>query len=151
MTLKSIAVAFDGERPSLAALAEGVEVAQKVGATLTLVTVVPATVGALAGEVPPGSSPQDAEDEANRLLAEVKARLEKAGMKGIRTAVLVGEAVDRVVEFCDQKSVDLLVVGSRGLSSTGRFFLGSVSDGILHHTRCSVLVVKSVPTPRPAK
>jgi nucleotide-binding universal stress UspA family protein len=146
VTLKSVAVAFDGEKPSVAALAEAVEVARKVGATLTLITVVPTMLGAIGVEVPPGSSPADAKAEAEGIVLREKERLEAAGIRGLTTVVLEGEPVDRVVDYCERHSVDLLVVGSRGLSTTGRFFLGSVSDGILHHAHCSVMVVK-LPTP----
>jgi nucleotide-binding universal stress UspA family protein len=39
-------------------------------------------------------------------------------------------------------NIDLIVVGSRGLSSVKRFLLGSVSDDISMHARSSVLIVR---------
>ncbi|MEU8149490.1 universal stress protein [Nonomuraea sp. NPDC048901] len=38
---------------------------------------------------------------------------------------------------------DLLVVGSHGHSTVGAMLLGSVSRGVLHHTRCPVAVVRA--------
>jgi len=41
----------------------------------------------------------------------------------------------------DEK-VDLIVMGSRGLGRFQRLLLGSVSEGVLHHAHCSILVVR---------
>ena len=143
MTLHSIVVAFDGEKPSVAALSEAADMARKLGARLSIVTVVPLTVGGYGVELPPSESPAFAEKEAQSLLDRERSRLESTGLADVRTVLLEGDPVDQVVAYCEREAVDLLVVGSRGLSSAGRFFLGSVSDGILHHAHCSVLVVKS--------
>jgi nucleotide-binding universal stress UspA family protein len=142
VALKTVAVAYDGEKPSVAALAEAVDLSGRLGASLTIVMVVPTMVGAIGVEVPPGSSPADAKAEAEGLLAHERDRLAASGFRNVTTVALEGDPVDRVVEYCEKHQVDLLVVGSRGLSTTGRFFLGSVSDGILHHAHCSVMVVK---------
>ena len=39
------------------------------------------------------------------------------------------------------ENVDLIVTGSRGLSTARRTILGSVSDYVVHHTQCPVCVV----------
>jgi len=77
------------------------------------------------------------------MLASTKAEVAKKGISGVDSVLLEGDPVDRILEYSEKHAPDLIVVGSRGLSDAGRFFLGSVSDGILHHARCSVLVVKS--------
>ena len=145
VTIQKIAVAYDGEAPAAAALREAADLARSTGASLTLVTVVPSTLRAIGVELPPGSSPIEVEADARAQVEAARAKLEHDGLRSVTATVLLGEAVDRVVDFCVAQHVDLLVVGSRGLSGTGRFFLGSVSDGILHHAPCSVLVVKSPP------
>jgi len=145
--LSSIAVALDGEKPSLYALEEAVELAKRAAARLTLVTVVPIVVGGYGVEMPSSGSPAEAELEGRRMLDHERERIEAQGLRDLKTVLLDGDPVDQVVSYCEREGVDLLVVGSRGLSGAGRFFLGSVSDGILHHAHCSVLVVKSPGVP----
>ena len=56
--------------------------------------------------------------------------------------IIVIAVLQAITKVAADEQADLIVVGSRGLSAAGRFLLGSVSDGILHHVHCSVLVVK---------
>ncbi len=56
--------------------------------------------------------------------------------------VAEGYAADTIVEVAEQGKYDLIVIGSRGLSPLGRFLMGSVSDRVVHHAHCNVMVVK---------
>jgi nucleotide-binding universal stress UspA family protein len=62
----------------------------------------------------------------------------KVHCKAEITATSVPEAI---VDFATQEKVDLVVMGSRGLSS-GRFRMGSVASKVVRHSPCSVYVVK---------
>lgn len=48
-----------------------------------------------------------------------------------------------IVESAEDWGADLVVVGSHGYGFWGRLALGSVSDAVVHHAPCSVLVVRS--------
>lgn len=52
-----------------------------------------------------------------------------------------GHPVSTILTVAERIKPDLIVVGSRNQSEVSRIFLGSVSDGVLHHAECSVLVV----------
>lgn len=54
----------------------------------------------------------------------------------------LGSPAETIIKIAKKGNVDLIVVGSRGLSSIRRFLLGSVSDDISLHSRCSVLIVR---------
>ena len=150
MPLSSLLVAYDGTQPSLAALDTAVEIVERTGAKMTLVCVIPVIAAAYGIEMPPGASVAETIEAARTMLAEQKLALSKKGLAHVETVLLEGDPVDRILEYAEKHPADLIVVGSRGLSDAGRFFLGSVSDGILHHAHCSVLVVKSLaPPPRP--
>ncbi|NNE97907.1 MAG: universal stress protein [Pyrinomonadaceae bacterium] len=60
----------------------------------------------------------------------------------IETDILNGSPKAAVVEEAENWGADLIVVGSHGYGFFERMLIGSVSDGILHHAPCSVLVVK---------
>jgi hypothetical protein len=50
------------------------------------------------------------------------------------------------VRFAEDAHADLIVLGSRGLGRLGRALLGSVSDSVVRHAHCPVLVVRQGPT-----
>ncbi|CAI9097514.1 OLC1v1033960C1 [Oldenlandia corymbosa var. corymbosa] len=58
------------------------------------------------------------------------------------TMILEGEPKDMICDVAEDLHVDLVVVGSRGLSKFKRAFLGSVSDYCAHHVQCPILIVK---------
>jgi nucleotide-binding universal stress UspA family protein len=47
-----------------------------------------------------------------------------------------------ILESAKQKDVQMIVVGARGLKGIKRFLLGSVSQKVLEHAPCSVLIVR---------
>ncbi|KAL5210607.1 hypothetical protein ABZP36_006230 [Zizania latifolia] len=57
-------------------------------------------------------------------------------------AILEGDAKEAICQAVEEMHADLLVLGSRGLGKIKRAFLGSVSDYLVHHACCPVLVVK---------
>jgi nucleotide-binding universal stress UspA family protein len=87
------------------------------------------------------------------LKAERRARLEaqlsaaaaslRARWPAIETAVLTGETRDMLVWDVEHSGTDLVVLGARGLGGVKRLLLGSVSESVLTHAACSVLIVRS--------
>jgi nucleotide-binding universal stress UspA family protein len=146
MTLRSIVVAYDGSPQSIAALDEAADLARETGGRLAIVAAVSLVAQGFGVSLPPGEGAERMLEESRKALAAEKARLAAHGLARVETHLLEGDPVAGIVAYADKHSVDLVVVGSRGLGGPGRFFLGSVSDGILHHAGCSVLVVKSRPT-----
>ena len=65
-----------------------------------------------------------------------------ANGNGVSSEVLKGSAARAIVEAAKEWNADVIVVGSHGRGFWGRLTLGSVSDAIIHHAPCSVLVVR---------
>jgi nucleotide-binding universal stress UspA family protein len=61
----------------------------------------------------------------------------------ISTELLFGSPESRIVEAAEQMQADLIIVGSHGYNRWERLLLGSVSDSVVHHAPCSVLIVRS--------
>ncbi|MFV8827231.1 universal stress protein [Alkalihalobacterium sp. APHAB7] len=56
--------------------------------------------------------------------------------------VLNGNPAEMIIEYSKKKDVDLIVIGSRGLSTIKEIVLGSVSHNVVQHAHCPVLVAK---------
>jgi nucleotide-binding universal stress UspA family protein len=54
----------------------------------------------------------------------------------------VGKPDKEIVRLAGELDADIVVLGSRGLGAVGRVLLGSVSDSVVRHAWCSVLVVR---------
>jgi nucleotide-binding universal stress UspA family protein len=150
MPIRSILVADDMLEASRAALDEAVDLAKLTGAKLTVVTVISVVSPGFGIPVPIGDSFDALLEAAKKRLVAQKERLLSSGVREVETALLEGDPVEEVVQYAAKNLPDLIVVGSRGLSTAGRFLLGSVSDGIVHHVHCSVLIVKSPVATNPA-
>lgn len=55
--------------------------------------------------------------------------------------ILRGPPEKEIVELAEEWGADLIVVGSHGRGFIGRM-IGSVSDSVVHHAPCSVLVIR---------
>ncbi|KAH6802832.1 Adenine nucleotide alpha hydrolases-like superfamily protein [Perilla frutescens var. frutescens] len=60
-----------------------------------------------------------------------------------KTSIIEGDPKEMICDVAEQMQVDLIVMGSRGLGKIKRAFIGSVSDHVIHHAKCPVLVIKA--------
>lgn len=60
----------------------------------------------------------------------------------VETCVRIGRASEEILKCSEEKNVDLIVIGSRGLGGFSRTLLGSVSDKVLNAAKVPVLVNK---------
>jgi len=60
--------------------------------------------------------------------------------------LLRGDAATEIIDYTDKEEIDLIVAGSRGLSSFQGWLMGSVSRKLVHYSNCSVLIVKQPET-----
>lgn len=60
----------------------------------------------------------------------------------LSTQVMIGIPSQVIIEMAEEWKADLIVVGSHGRGFWGRVLIGSVTDAVLHHAPCSVLVIR---------
>ena len=62
----------------------------------------------------------------------------------VKTDVVIGisSVVKEIIEYAEKNRVDMVVIGSRGLSGIKKMLLGSVASGVLIYSHCPVLVTK---------
>jgi len=80
--------------------------------------------------------------KAMELLKEFAKQALKYGID-TDTVLLTGKVKCELCDFAEKEKIDIVIVGSRGLSMTQKLFVGSVSDYLAHNLHCSVMVVKT--------
>ena len=133
--IETVLFATDATRASGAAQEQAIELAARLGSRLVVVSAV-------------SGSP---EIRSARLLA-VEGVVQRARAAGANAIGLIwdGEAGESIVEAAAAEHADLIVVGTRERGTVGRLLLGSVSDHVVRHARCPVMVVRpSYPMPSP--
>jgi nucleotide-binding universal stress UspA family protein len=88
-------------------------------------------------------SPSDFSRHGRRLLDEQVERIEDAGGAVAGVHLKTGSPVDQILYASEELEAGLVVVGRRGLGGVKRLLMGSVSEGVVHHVRCPVLVLRS--------
>ena len=73
----------------------------------------------------------------------VKQKAKEKGIK-VKTDVIMGipSVIKEIVEYEEKNKVDIIVVGSRGLSGIKKMLVGSVAGGVITYAHCPVLVTK---------
>ncbi|MEO5728820.1 MAG: universal stress protein [Byssovorax sp.] len=141
--IRHILVALDFNPLSEHALDYAVDLAEKIGARVTVVHVYSlAVLMALDGEyLPTAEGASHKADEAQKQLDAALATF--AGRKVDLHGVLrVGEAAEEVCAQAKELGADLVVVGTHGRGVIGRALLGSVAQSVLHASPVPVLTVR---------
>jgi nucleotide-binding universal stress UspA family protein len=134
-----VLVALDGAAYSQAVMPTAIEVARKFGARLFVLHVVEHDRGRAA--VFSTESPA----EATRFVSDA---LETARIAGIAATaevfdIGVGHVANAIVEIAAANEIDLIVMGSRGLSDVQSLLLGSVTHKVMQLARAAVLVARA--------
>ena len=137
-----VVVGVDGSPLAEAALALGLEEASLRGVGLTALCAWDVPYLDLTGRA--GSMPRDVAQkegqEVSAMLGEIVAGWqERYPDVDIRRDVVPSKPVDALVDA--SRGAELLVVGSRGRGGFRSLLLGSVSHAVLHHARCTTIVV----------
>ena len=81
----------------------------------------------------PGKMP-----DPNGYLGRMQARFE--GTK-VRTLTETGDPAETICDIAEEEGADTIVIGNRGTHGKKRWFLGSVPNGVIQRSPCSVFVV----------
>jgi nucleotide-binding universal stress UspA family protein len=83
-------------------------------------------------------------EKAEKRLDEAVKQVEQVGGTVAQSHLRVGYPDEEILKFCDdQGGFGLIVMGSRGLGPIKRRLMGSVSESIVRHAHCPVLVARS--------
>ena len=134
-----ILLAFDGSRDAEAAARAALEISNVVGSELHVLCVVQLPhAGPFAWEVDVEKIKQDARSMVDGQAQQVEAIEGK--VKEVHLAS--GKPYAEIVRFAEELGAGLVVMGSRGLGRLQRALMGSVSESVVRHAHCPVMVVR---------
>lgn len=144
MLFSKILLAYDGSKASKQALERAIELAKVTpGSALYVVHAFDFPrffIGEALAPLP-ASVNKDYYDLAVQTAEEVKGRLEAEGLNA-QVELLQGSPAEVILNYAKKNTVDVIVIGSRGLGGIREFVLGSVSHNVVQSARIPVLVVK---------
>lgn len=144
MMFKKILVATDGSEGSRKAVQNTVKLVEGVSdVQVTLIAVVqPVPLSVYADLQALNIDPMAiGERQAWEQVEQDAAPLRDAGI-AYDTMVVVGDPGTEICQVAKEEGYELVVVGSRGRNQFAEIVLGSVSNRVLHHAGCPVLVVR---------
>ena len=140
--VKKILVPYDGSEQAQQAVKRAAHIARLQGATLMLLMVVDLNeeVAAFERVSMDGYVPAELKEGAYKEIAKIQREMPED--IHVNSMVELGSPAETIVETADDEGYDLVVMGSRGLGRLEGFLMGSVSQYVLQHVHCPVLVVR---------
>lgn len=143
-----ILVPVDGSAHSKEALKVAMDFVKTKGAEVLVISVVAQIGGLVDHEISPARRERItaglekiAEDAVKDACAILSAdNITSSCTKTILTSISVPDAI---IDFVEKEQIDLIVMGSRGLSPSARFKMGSVASQVVRDCPCSIYLVKT--------
>jgi nucleotide-binding universal stress UspA family protein len=142
-----ILLATDGSDEAALAARTAADIAEKthselhvvyVGSSLEYVGMGPPQVADI-----PAPTQEQLSAEARQLLDAEVEQVKAAGGTVAQAHLGVGAPDREIVELAEKLGAGLVVMGSRGRGGIRRALMGSVSDSVVRHAHCPVLVVRT--------
>ena len=83
----------------------------------------------------------DYKRESTKILERCKEMANKSGIN-IHTVLFEGDPASKIIGYSEMEKFDIIIMGSRGMGKFKEVILGSVSNKVLHHAKCSVMLVR---------
>jgi universal stress protein A len=139
--IRLIVLATDLGPASAAATNEAFKLGAALSATLLAVTVIdPGTL-----QLPGGQFRRRVDQERRRLEPAAAGLVLRGRRDHVPTTFLIweGDPAESIIEAARSEGADMIVVGSHGRAPLSRALIGSVSDQVVRHAPCPVMVVRS--------
>lgn len=142
-----ILVPVDGSKYSHEALRTAAELVRSKSADISVISVAPFIGGMEDHEISPSRKQRHMDELETRAAETLKNACEILAAEGLtsscaKTIVTSVSVPDAIIDFAESDGTDLIVMGSRGLSSSSRIKMGSVASQVVKYGPCSVYLVK---------
>lgn len=141
---KHILIPTDGSEPSQQAVKHGLSLAKALDAKVTAMTATlsydASTLWEAAISKTPESYERRVKERAAKIISQVSAAAEIAGMEVDTAVVRTDHPWQAIVDMAAARNCDLIVMASHGWKGVAAVFLGSETQKVLAHSKVPVLV-----------
>ena len=138
---EKILLAVDGSAHALRAASQAADLARTMNSKELRVIVSYDPIPLYLGEPNMQIAYVNRKDESEKILKDALKEIGDVSAK-VFTQVLEGDTAARIIEAAEVNKSDVIVLGSRGLGSLAGLLLGSVSQKVVAHAPCPVLIVR---------
>ena len=140
---KKILIANDGSENARRAVSHGIDIAKISGAEVYAVYVVSDEHAKVSGKVMGWAEPFEEymTDRGEVATADVE-KSGKATEVRVEKVLLKGSPAEQILDYSEKNDIDLVVMGTQGLTGIKRFLIGSVAENVIRHSKVPVLVVR---------
>lgn len=137
-----VLVPIDGSDNSFRALDAALLLSEKLGAKVTAIHVMEdIPVLHIQSEKLLRQLLDSYKKESQKILLKCSEISARKGLS-IDTKLLQGNAGSIILDFCEKEKYDTIVMGSRGMGKFKELVLGSVSNKVIHHSSCPVMIIR---------
>lgn len=144
MKIRHIVCCTDFSENAQAAFEAANEMAEKYGARLTVLHVLPPIINPLFGK----SEFMVPDDARKSLVQQLQEQMQEVYGENIEKLVdyelkiLEGHVSTEIIRFLEENKADLAVLGAFGATGMGLVLFGSVAKRVAHRAPCSVMIVR---------
>lgn len=140
---KKILIATDGSENAKKAVAYGINIARATGAEVYALYVVSTEHAGTARTVMgwTGAFEEYLANQGGVATGYVENLGKEAGVK-VEPMYLKGVPAEKILEYAEESNIDLIVMGTQGLTGVQRFLIGSVAENVLRHSKVPVMIVR---------
>jgi nucleotide-binding universal stress UspA family protein len=146
---RNVVVGTDGSETAELAVRHAAELAKAFGGRLTVVTAFTPDPEEESKRLQ--QAPEDVRwaitdaTEADERARRARTMAKDIGVDDVVLRVESGDPASLLIDAADDSGGDVIVVGSKGMTSAKRFVLGSVPNKVSHHAPCDVVIVHTAP------
>lgn len=142
--ISKILIAIDGSQPSITAARHALEFAKQNNSEITAlyISFIPLSLRFKSRDILDAAHQSDVE-QVTLWLEDIRKEVEKNHIHfKIEAIETTSSTVKAIIDYAEENTIDLIVLGHKGRSKIERAMLGSVASGVVNNARCSVMVVR---------
>ena len=145
VAVKKILAAIDRSKYKEKIIAYAIFLGKTWGAEVTVIHVIDPGRGVPGGRVKEKEKQREEEAErpAEDLLSEAELQAKKEGINLRKEIVEESDTVEKaIIDYAKKNNIDVILIGTTGMSAAEEVFLGSVANNVVHHAHCPVFAIR---------
>ncbi len=140
---KKILIATDGSENAKKAVSYGIAIARATGAEVYALYVVSTEHAGTARTVMgwTGAFEEYLVNQGGAAIGYVENLGKEAGVK-VEPMYLKGSPAEKILEYAEESNIDLIVMGTQGVTGIQKFLIGSVAENVLRHSKIPVMIIR---------